>query len=118
MIILRYVINVELAKISERLEANKLVLNISKTKYMFFHMSNRTIKCINLKINTTDYKHVFGLNFLGVTFNSHMNWNTHINYIASKISRIVGILYRLKDILRLSYVQDTRHKIQDSLFQA
>ena len=27
-----------------------------------------------------------------------MNWNTHINYIASKISRRVGILYRLKDI--------------------
>ena len=26
-----------------------------------------------------------------------MNWNTHINYIATKISRIVGILYRLKD---------------------
>ena len=31
-------------------------------------------------------------------FNSQMNWNTHINYIASKISRTVGILYRLKDI--------------------
>ena len=27
-----------------------------------------------------------------------MNWITHINYIASKISRTVGILYRLKDI--------------------
>ena len=27
-----------------------------------------------------------------------MNWNTHINYIASKISRTVGLLYRLKDI--------------------
>ena len=31
-------------------------------------------------------------------FNSHMNWNTHINYITSKISRTVGILYQLKDI--------------------
>ena len=37
-------------------------------------------------------------NFLGVMFNSQMNWNTYINYIASKISRTVGILYRLKDI--------------------
>ena len=27
-----------------------------------------------------------------------MNWNTRVNYIASKISRTVGILYRLKDI--------------------
>ena len=31
-----------------------------------------------------------------------MNWNTHINNIASKISRTVGILYRLKDIYRQS----------------
>ena len=37
-------------------------------------------------------------NFLGVMFNSQMNWNTYINYIVSKISRTVGILYRLKDI--------------------
>ena len=41
----------------------------------------------------------FESNFLGVMFNSYMNWNTHINYIASKISRTVGILYQLKDIL-------------------
>ena len=31
-----YVINVKLAKLSDWLEANKLALNISKTKFMFF----------------------------------------------------------------------------------
>ena len=91
-------INVELAKLSEWLGANKLALNFSKTKVMFFYTSNRAVKYPNLKINNTDIEHVFEFNFLGVMFNSHLNWNTHINYIASKISRIVGILYRLKDI--------------------
>ena len=91
-------INVELAKLSEWLGANKLALNISKTKFMVFHTSNKAVKCPNLKINNTDIEHVFEFNFLGVIFNSHMNWNTHINYIATKISTIVGILYRLKDI--------------------
>ena len=38
------VINVELAKLSEWLGANKLALNISKTKYMVFHTSNRVVK--------------------------------------------------------------------------
>ena len=37
-------------------------------------------------------------NFLGVMFNSHMDWSRHINYISMKISRSTGILYRLKDI--------------------
>ena len=65
---------------------------------MVFHTSNKAVKYPNLKINNTDIEHVFEFNFLGVIFNSHMNWNTHINYIATKISKIVGILYRLKDI--------------------
>ena len=82
-------INVELAKLSEWLGANKLALNISKTKFMVFHTSNKAVKYPNLKINNTDIEHVFEFNFLGVIFNSHMNWNTHINYIATKISKIV-----------------------------
>ena len=92
------VINVELAKLSEWLGANKLALNISKTKFMVFYTSNRAVQYPNLKINNTDIEHVFEFNFLCVMFNSQMNWNTHINYIASKISRTVGRLYRLKDI--------------------
>ena len=91
-------INVELAKLSEWLGANKLALNISIIKFMVFHTSNRAVKYPNLKINNTDIEHVFEFNFLGVIFNSHVNWNTQINYIATKISKIVGILYRLKDI--------------------
>ena len=86
------VVNVELAKLSNWLGANKLALNISKTKFMFFHTSNGAVKYPNLKINNTDIEHVFEFNFLGVMFNYHMSWNTHINYIASKISRTVGIL--------------------------
>ena len=42
-------INVELAKLSEWLGAN-----ISKTKFMVFHTSNRAVKYSNLNINNTD----------------------------------------------------------------
>ena len=93
------VINVELAILSEWLGANKLALNISKTKYMDFHTNNSDVKCPNLKINNNDIEFVFEFTFLGVMFNSHMNWKTHINYIASKFSRTVGILYRLKNVI-------------------
>ena len=67
------VIHVELAKLRNWLGANKLALNISKTKFMVFHTSNRAIKRLNLKISNTDIEHVFEFNFLGVMFNSHMN---------------------------------------------
>ena len=69
---------------------------------MVFHTSNKAVKYPNLKINNTDIEHIFEFNFLGVMLNFQMNWNTHINYNASKISKTVGILYRLKDIYRQS----------------
>ena len=64
---------VELAKLSEWLGANKLALNISKTKFIVFHTSNKAVKYPNLKINNTDIEHVYEFNFLCVIFNSHMN---------------------------------------------
>ena len=65
------VINVELAKLSEWLGANKLALNISKTKYMVFHTSNRAVTYLNLKINNTYIDHVFEFNFLDVIYLIH-----------------------------------------------
>ena len=70
-------INVELAKLTEWLGSNKLALNISNTKFMVFHKSNRTVRYPNLKINNTDIEHVFEFNFLLGIFSSYMNWSTH-----------------------------------------
>ena len=37
--------------------------------------------------------------FLGVEFDSNMSWTSHINKIANKISRVNGILCRLKNLV-------------------
>ena len=65
---------------------------------MISHTSNRKITYPNLKINNINIERVTQFNFLGVMFNSHMDWSRHINYISMKISSSTGILYRLKDI--------------------
>ena len=38
-----YLMNYELSKICDRLGANKLALNVSKTKFMFFHTINKHV---------------------------------------------------------------------------
>ena len=81
-----YIINEELHKLTKWLGANKLALNISKTKYMIFHTSNRKITYPNLKINNVNIERVTQFNFLGVMFNTHMDWSRHINYISMKIN--------------------------------
>ena len=45
------VINGELLKINQWLGANKLSSNVSKTKFMVFHMHNRSVSYPDLKIN-------------------------------------------------------------------
>ena len=65
---------------------------------MFFYTSNRKIAYSNLKFNNINLERVTQFNFYGGMFISHMDWRRHINCISIKISRSIGILYRLKDI--------------------
>ena len=106
------VINVELAKIANWLAANKLTLNISKSKFMVFSTNRRDISTItrrfSLVINNTEIERVSKFNFLGLTLDEFLSWTEHINIIQYKISRISGILNRLKhhmqtNILKLVY---------------
>ena len=92
------VINRELFKIYEWLGANKLALNVSKTKFMFFHTRNKSVRYPCLKINDKLIERVTQFNFLGLILESNMSWNLHINHISLKISKAIGILYRLKTI--------------------
>ena len=78
--------------------ANKLSLNIAKTKYMVFHTSKRNVIYPNLKVNNSNIERVTQFNFLGVILHSHMTCNKHINHISMKIARSIGILYRLRNV--------------------
>ena len=66
------VINVELLKLWDWLGANKLSLNIAKTKYMVFHTSKRNMIYPNLKVNNNTIERVTEFNFLGVILHSHI----------------------------------------------
>ena len=52
-------------------------------------------------MNDTGIEKVSDFDFLGLTINENMNWKSHIDKIANKISRSIGILNRLKHFLPL-----------------
>ena len=89
-------INVELQKISEWLELNKLSLNANKSKYMIFHHPQKKIPRFQLEINDTPIECVDNFNFLGPTINKYLNWKNHIDKLACKISRSIGIMRKIK----------------------
>ena len=92
-------INSELDKISIWLKLNKLSLNIPKTKYMIFHTVNKRIPKLTLEIENTTIEQVSEFNFLGITLDEHVKWNKHIDKIANKISRNMGIINSMKHFL-------------------
>ena len=69
---------------------------------MLFHFSQRTLRDCDIpkiRINEIDIERVDEFDFLGLTINENMTWNSHIRKISNKISRVVGIMNRLKHVL-------------------
>ncbi len=90
-------INSELNKINIWLKINKLTLNVEKTKSMLFH-KRRKVNPIKLSINNSTIDQVPQFCFLGVLLDDTLSWNNHIAMITNKLSKINGILHRLKYI--------------------
>ena len=70
------VIKAELLKLWELLGANKLSLNIAKTKHMLFHTSKKNMIYPNLKGNNSNIERVTPFNFLGVIHVLHSHIST------------------------------------------
>ena len=91
-------INGELEKVNTWLKLNKLSLNAQKTKLMVFHRKQKHVDEINVQINGTKIERVESFNFLGIMLDENLTWKSHIEMVGKKISKVTGILYRLKNI--------------------
>ena len=80
----------ELSELSQWLKVNKLSLNLKKTQYMIFSRRKSKDETINIKIDNQSISETKSSKFLGVYIDNNLNWKTHINYIAGKISRGIG----------------------------
>ena len=78
---------------------NKLSLNVLKTKYIVFRNVQNKSEIYNnvaLFVNEKEIEKSSVVTYLCVLLDEHLTWDNHINYISSKISRNIGILYRIK----------------------
>ena len=104
-------INKELDKVNVWLKLNKLTLNVEKTKCMFFR-KKRTPEKISLSIDNKSIDAVSHFNFLGLLIDENLSWKYHITMVTNKLSKISGVLHRLKYI----YPQHVLVAIYKSLF--
>ena len=92
------VVNDELHKISEWFRLNKLSLNVNKTNHIIFGSKKMKFvdSCNKIKIDNTPIEQVQSTKFLGVIINSRLSWEDHIKAVRNKISKSLGILYKIR----------------------
>ena len=99
------ILNDELVKINNWLKVNKLSLNVAKTKAMLFHMPQKRILNLRLKIAGSNIEFIDNFNFLGITINKHLNWTKYMDILSAKIAKTVGILNTLKHVLPINILK-------------
>jgi hypothetical protein len=87
---------------------NQLSINLEKTH--FIHYINKNIDNSDIKVIYEDKKisEVTTTKFLGHYIDNTFSWNTHINYIASKLSSACYVMWPIKlylpfQILKIIY---------------
>ena len=54
-----------------------------------------------IKINNISIDKDTDFDFWGITLNENMKWHSHITKISTKISRAIGVIYKLRQYLPL-----------------
>ena len=65
---------------------------------MLFHRKQKHLDEINVVINGIEIEHVPSFNFLGIMLDENLSCKSHIEMVGNKISKVTGILYRLKNV--------------------
>ena len=90
-------INSDLGNLFTWLCANKISLNIAKTKILLFkNIHKRITHALNFKINNKPIKLSDSVKYLGVTLDHLLNWNLNTRNLCSKLSKANGALSRLR----------------------
>ena len=98
---LTFYINQDLQCLSEWLEDNNLVLNVSKTKCVLFtsrrHKERDCILNLNLLGKSISCETTF--KYLDVVFDNFMTWKAHADYVCKKVASRVSILGRIRSFV-------------------
>jgi hypothetical protein len=95
--------NLELDKIRQWLNSNRLSLNITKTHYITFTSKRRQAQSnAQICINGQSIDCVEMTKFIGVILDSKLSWMNHISMTRTKVAKSMGILSKARKVLSIS----------------
>ena len=112
-------VNHEMTKVMDWLTANKLSLNISKTKCMLItnkHVSTESF-VINVNRNRIERTVTSTHKYLGVIVDEKLTWKEHCKQMCSTISKYVGIMHKVKHYVNNHALRMLYHSLINSRAQ-
>ena len=96
---------------------NRLSLNISKTNFVVFHPYNKPIKQnITLKIKRKAISEKNNVKYLGILVDNGLTWKAQIDSISKKVSRAIGVLYKIRPYVNTSILKTLYYSLIYSHF--
>ena len=96
---LQRTVNNELKFLVEWLRANRLSLNVAKTEFLIFRPPRKTLPFrITLRLENTKLFESTKIKYLGLILDTRLTWKSHISELSKKLSRAVGILYKIRPL--------------------
>ena len=65
---------------------------------MLFHVPHRVTPLLYFDLNGSPIEYIHEFNFLGLTLDSSLSFKFHLTKKGNKISRVIGLLHKLKHI--------------------
>ena len=84
--------------------SNKLAVNASKTNFMVFSCRG-SVSITPVVFGSNVIQQVEHTKFLGLVIDNNLSFSRHIYYVSSKISKTIGILYRINSFLPLNILR-------------
>ena len=101
-------LNKDLKELSFLLNANKIALNVAKTKVILFKTKHKTYDTdLRLKLSRKSLYKTKYLTYLGIKIDENLNWKVHIHDLASKLSRANAILAKLRHFVNSEILRST-----------
>ena len=105
-------VNKELEKLYLWLNVNWLSLNIDKTNSIIFHPNNKPLKQHGtIKINKKAINEKESIKYLDVLVDSSLSCKYQISNLTKKISRAIGIMYKLRPFLPLNVMKNVCYSL-------
>ena len=112
LIQLQKIMNQELKKVRKWLDANRLSLNIDKTNLVVFHSPQiKLVEPVIIRFGKKKIKRESCVKFLGIMLDANLIWKYHIAELSKKLSRSIGIFYKIRHFVPLEILKSLYYSL-------